>query len=57
MTPVDLVGDTGGFLLALEDSIDALSSQVAGVVDALTVLAWAVGLVLAVTIARFVSKR
>ena len=57
MTPVDLVGDTGGFLLALQDSVDALSSQVAGVVDALTVLAWAVGLVLAVTIARFVSKR
>jgi hypothetical protein len=57
VTPVDLVGDTGGFLTALHDAVDALTSQLTATSALVEALIVAVCVLIAVEVARGVMKR
>lgn len=57
MTPVDLVGDSGGFVTGLHDAVVALTAQVAATSALVEVLIVALCILVAVEVARGVMRR
>jgi len=57
MTPVDLVGDSGGLLAGLQAGVDALNATIADMGAVLAVMSVVLLLIMGIEIIRGVTRR